>query len=425
MAHSTDQHALALVLDPTDELDDLRAVRQLHARPLGQIVCEPDPTCSRQDLALYVLEALGKAPGERARAWARAQLLLEAEQIRELVLLRAHLLSYPALRQLADTTEQTGTRLWLVCPRERPTSPIAQLLERRPHTSSTLTRLVEQLAVAPRPDTEDDGLPPHGGLDFPYVRHREQPRRTRSHLAHGLRGHDRQAVLASYDDAREWTAAWLDEHLDGAQQEAADALWRLAAQPPTASESLTRARAGVDALTAAGCPVKESVLDHLPLDQWGERRPSTYRQEIDRAVELADRCPDLAHAGLIALSLITGCRYRIVRILAADLTPDAASILLTAGNPWAVPPDLRRLLTPLRALAERSGRLTPLLSSLASGALPTARTLRRVYDEHHVPDSLRVNGTRTHDDEEDALESLARDNRGVLDRLSPARLFQH
>lgn len=237
MAHSTDQHALALVLDPEDDLDDLRAARQLHARPLGQIVCEPDPTCDRHDLAHHLLEALGKAPGERAGAWARAQLLLEAEQIRELVLLRAHLLSYPALRQLADTTEQARTRLWIVCPRERPTGPIAPLLERRPHTTSGMQDLVAQLAITPRLKTADDDLPVPGGADFPYVRHRDHPRRARAHLAHGLRGEERKAVLDSYDDAHKWFTAWLDSNLDATQQEAADALWRLSAQPATPSDS--------------------------------------------------------------------------------------------------------------------------------------------------------------------------------------------
>lgn len=424
MAHSADQHALTLVLDPEDDLDDLRAVRQLHARPLGQIVCEPDPTCDHHDLAHHLLEALGKTPGERAHAWSRAQLLLEADQIQDLVLLRAHLLSYPALRQLADTTGQTGTRLWILCPRERPTGPIAQLLERRPHMTSTLPELLEQLSITARLHTADDDLPAAGNIDFPELHRRDRPRRSSNDLAHRLRGHDRCTVLSSYSDAHDWTTAWLEAHPDATQQQAADALWHLVAQPVTASESLVRAHAGLDALAAADCPVRNDAFDHLLLDEWGERRPSIYREEIDRAIELADRCPDLAEAGLIALSLITGCRHRIVRILAADLPHDAAGIQLTAHEPWAVPPALRRLLMPLRALAERSGPLTPLLSSLASGAHPNARTLRRVYDQNHVPDSLRVNGTRTGDDN-DLTEWLARNSRDVLDRLHPARLFQH
>lgn len=423
MAQSSDQNRLALVLDPEDDLGSLRALRQLHARPLGQIVCEPDPTCDYHDLAHHLLEALGKSTSDRPGAWKRAQLLLQAEQTRELILLRAHLLSYPALRRLADVAEQTSTRLWLICARERPTGPILQLLERRPHTTSALPALIEQLSVTPQLDAEDDDLPRHGGLDFPYLQLLERPRRTVKDLAYRLRGPDRAAVISSYVDARRWMSDWLDLRPEVTQQEAADAVWRLAAATPTAGEAVVRAFAALHALAAAGCDVRPNAFDGLWIDDWGERRPSTYRAEIARAAEIADRSPDLATAGLMALSLLTGCRYRIVRVRAADLTQGATGAYLSNPKPWAVPPALRPFLTALQAVALSLGPRTPLLSSLGSGAHPNIRTLRRIYDQQGVPDSLRVIGARTA--EPDESEWPSRDSRDVLDRLHPVRLFAH
>ena len=424
MAQSSDQNRLALVLDPEDDLDSLRALRQLHARPLGQIVCEPDPTCDYHDLAHHLLDALGKTTSDRRGAWKRAQLLLQAEQTRELILLRAHLLTYPALRRLADVAEQTSTRLWLICARERPTGPILQLLERRPHTSDTLPRLIEQLSVTPQLDLEDDDLPQHGGLDYPYLQLLEHPRRTVRDLAYRLRGPDRAAVLDGYHDARQWTTGWLAQRPEATRQDAADAAWRLTAATPTASEAVVRAHAALHAFSDFGWTVRPAALDHLNIDDWGERRPTTYLDELNRAAGLADRCADTGHAGLIALTMLTSCRYVIVRIPAANVTPGATAIYLVARSPWAIPPILRPYLNALRAQALRRGPAIELLSCLAGrGRRPHPNTLRRIYNQHHVPDSLRVYGTGAVDPDQLAGDSLIRDGRSVLDRLTPTRLF--
>jgi hypothetical protein len=56
----TADRTLTLVLDPDDDGDDLARLRRLHARPLGQIVCEPAPGGGAAGLARSVLAALGK-----------------------------------------------------------------------------------------------------------------------------------------------------------------------------------------------------------------------------------------------------------------------------------------------------------------------------------------------------------------------------
>jgi hypothetical protein len=56
----TADHTLTLVLDPDDDVDDLARLRRLHARPLGQVVCEPAPGGGTAGLARNLLAALGK-----------------------------------------------------------------------------------------------------------------------------------------------------------------------------------------------------------------------------------------------------------------------------------------------------------------------------------------------------------------------------
>jgi hypothetical protein len=165
VAHSAEQQTITLVLDPDDELDTLRALRALHARPLGQIVCEPAST-GAAELAHHLLTSLGKTPGERKYAWQRAQALLSADQIEHILLLRAHRLTYPALRRLADAAQSSASRLWIIAAGETATQPVCQLLEQRPRTIVAIDQALATLAI-PLPD--DDGLPADHGDDFPLL----------------------------------------------------------------------------------------------------------------------------------------------------------------------------------------------------------------------------------------------------------------
>lgn len=86
-------------------------MRHLHARPFGQVVCEPAPGGGTAGLARSVLGALGKDLDVGPICdplWRLVQIHLGAERVRELILLRAHTLTYPALRRLADHTSDVG-----------------------------------------------------------------------------------------------------------------------------------------------------------------------------------------------------------------------------------------------------------------------------------------------------------------------------
>ena len=113
----TAERTLTVAHDPHDDVDTLNRLRRLHARPFGQIVCEPPPTGATSGLARSVLAALGKDPDlgpRRDPLWRLVDVHLRAERTRQLVVLRAHTLTYAPLRRLADITDAADIHLWLV-----------------------------------------------------------------------------------------------------------------------------------------------------------------------------------------------------------------------------------------------------------------------------------------------------------------------
>ena len=122
MARTADR-SVTLVLEPDDDVDTLARLRRLHARPLGQVVCEPAPGGGCAGLAYGLLAALGKTldfEPPRDPLWRLVDVHLQAEGVRHLVVLRAHTLTYLALRRVADHAHDVGARLWLVVHQERP-----------------------------------------------------------------------------------------------------------------------------------------------------------------------------------------------------------------------------------------------------------------------------------------------------------------
>ena len=236
MARTADR-TLSLVLDPDDDVDTLARLRRLHARPLGYVVCEPAPGGGSAGLARSLLAALGKdldVGPRRDPLWRLVDVHLRAERVRELILLRAHTLTYPALRRLADLADAADVRLSLVVHHERAPAPVAQLLESLPHTTTGLQALLEHMPDLADSST-DASLPLGAGLDFPYLDQIDSDfepvprRRARTALARGLSRRDRDAVYDAWDQAHAWTAGWLDGHGDSTSPDAADAVYSLGA----------------------------------------------------------------------------------------------------------------------------------------------------------------------------------------------------
>lgn len=147
------QSPLRWVSDPADEL---RCVHGLLARcdlSRGVIVCLAAPGAPWPVLARDLLLALGKdrhalAGLGRARLAELTQLWMRAEQVRHLVVLRAHLLPAETLSSLEQLAEHLDIAIWLVAhDPQHPRAPamawtaLIALLDREPTGNSSPTEI--------------------------------------------------------------------------------------------------------------------------------------------------------------------------------------------------------------------------------------------------------------------------------------------
>lgn len=113
----------------------MRGLGACHAPHAGIVVCEPTPGGdTRLQLGADLLVALGKRPRTliaerlRMRAWELAIIWLRAEDIKHLVILRAHLLGPQRWSDLIELSTQTDIKVWLVVHGPRPRVPDRSVL---------------------------------------------------------------------------------------------------------------------------------------------------------------------------------------------------------------------------------------------------------------------------------------------------------
>ncbi|MFI6503878.1 hypothetical protein [Nonomuraea typhae] len=117
-----DEHqAVTVLIDPRDTATITQQALLGHDRDGGRITVHPTPaTHSLIALAHDLLTALGKRYGpdaeakQVARAWRQVTAWVCAYRIAQIVVLRTHLLSRPALARLVQLTSETGAALCLV-----------------------------------------------------------------------------------------------------------------------------------------------------------------------------------------------------------------------------------------------------------------------------------------------------------------------
>jgi hypothetical protein len=382
----TADRTVTLVLDPDDDVDTLVRLRRLHARPLGQVVCDPAPGGGSAALAYGLLAALGKTldfEPPRDPLWRLVGLHLRAERVRHLVVLRAHTLTYLALRRVADHAHGVDARLWLVVHQERPPAAVAQLLEGVPHETAPLAAL---LALTPDLDDGDTELPAGAGLEFPYLSaihdlFEPLPRRgVRTTLTRGLSRPDRAAVYRTWDQAHDWMARWLGDRAEWIDQEAADAILALARGGETASEIYVRVRAALDAFEQAGVATNVRAVDRILEHSYGETRPCELNAAVAHAAALADQTPDPQLAALIATAALTRCPYYLRHANLRGLASDGAVLVGPYGGVLAIPPELRRFLAAWQHERARqaAGRDIPLFTGNSHGRISQPAIRRRL-----------------------------------------------
>ena len=387
MARTADR-SVTLVLDPDDDVDTLARLRRLHARPLGQVVCEPAPGGGSTGLAYGLLAALGKTvelDPPRDPLWCLIDVHLRAERVRHLVVLRAHTLTYPALRRVADHTHTAGAQLWLVVHQERAPTPIAQLLEGIPHETASVPAL---LALIPELGDDHSGLdvPLGRGLEFPYlapIRDLYEPlprRRVRTTLTRGLPRAERAAVYDTWEQAHDWTLRWIDDRGEPIDQDAADAVLALARAGDTASEIYVRIRAALDAFQQAGVKTNLRAVDAVFEHSYGETRPCELNTAAAHAAGLADQTPDPELAALIAVGVLARSPYYIRHANLRGLASDGAILAGPYGGMLAVPPELRRFLATWQheRTCQADGRPLPLFAGNSHGRISQPAIRRRL-----------------------------------------------
>jgi hypothetical protein len=385
----TADRSVTLVLEPDDDVDTLTRLRRLHARPLGQIVCEPAPDGGSAALAYGLLAALGKTielEPPRNPLWQLIDVHLRAERVRHLIVLRAHTLTYPALRRIADRADTANARLWLVVHQERPPAPIAQLLEGVPHETAALPAL---LALAPELGDDDRGrldVPLGRGLEFPYlapIHDLYEPlprRRVRSALTRGLPRTARATVYDTWAQAHDWTLQWIVDRAELIDQDAADAVLALARHGDTASETYVRIRAALDAFQQAGVKTNLRAVDAVFEHSYGETRPCELNAAAAHAAALADQTPDPELAALIAVAALTRSPYYLRHANLRGLASDGATLVGPYGGVLAVPPELRRFLATWQHERQRHAddRSLPLFLGNSHGRISQPAVRRRL-----------------------------------------------
>ncbi|MCA1700740.1 MAG: hypothetical protein LC790_18275 [Actinobacteria bacterium] len=431
MARTADR-TLTLVLDPDDDVDTLARLRRLHARPLGYVVCEPAPGGGSSGLARSLLAALGKTldlEPAREPLWRLVNIHLRAEQTRQLIVLRAHTLTYPALHRLAGHADAAGAQLWLVVHQDRPPGPVAQLLEALPHQTTSLQALLKHTPELAEADT-DEHVPLGAGLEFPYLSAIDNVfdpmprRRVRLTLTHGLPRRDRAAVYDTFDQAHDWTLRWLDEHAEWTYQDAADAVLALARRGDTASEIYVRIRAALDALDRTGIDTNVDAVDRVFERSFGETRPcqlnaAVSRAAVSRAAALADQSADPRLAALIAVAVLARCPHYIRLANFRGLASDGAVLAGPWGGALTIPPELRRFLATWHD--ERKPRATaqaiPLFPGNSHGRA-SQPAIRRHLTRLNAPASLWEDPPDT-----TIGEGAGADGRALLLRLSAWHLW--
>jgi len=400
------------VFDPADTLACARLVAGLADLGAGRAVCHPTPNDpSGTWLAVDLLVALGKrldAPLlERIshRAWPLAEVWLRAEPIRDLFVLRAHLLSPRALGRLVALRQRCGLRLWLIVhrPALRPAQQRTLELDAATWCAIDLPAFSSRWpASTDQPDpsgppgpaatgraygdadgaADGSGFPAVPGADFPVFRatcrrlldpdsftevdrcYCDTMRRLlawladHSELLHTMDRCDPQAVRraaiwhdtawAEADDdpgvrtARAHARRSLAQVWDHFTTRAAEQLFAVTAADRTPTETLVRFRAAQAAFLRHGLLL---TLDPTMLAMLG---PGDDRARLhpQAAMRLRGCCtPRCAAAATLTLATRADT-VQLARLRIGDLTGDGATVHLD-GTTVAIPTHARSLLRAL------------------------------------------------------------------------------
>ncbi|MFC0250252.1 hypothetical protein ACFFIO_17245, partial [Citricoccus parietis] len=305
-----------------------------HDPTAGLVVVHPTPAgITSQDLGHDLLRALGRPihrlAAERLQgsrpAWRAVAAWLHADQLSDLIVLRAHLLGADRWSQLIELSRGTGTRLTLVCHTRSIPSPLAQALTKIDHRILTNLELLDLPAGGHRPSAPpaaDPGMASLPRVTYPGVIN------FRRYAFDQLGPIEFARFDTIYRSAQETTLAWLDGRPDAAtsddEREAAMGLLsELVHDSPSRTHTLARLRGAQAAFRWHGfkltLPASRDLLDVLA-------GPGLTSQPVTDQL-LAQIRANVAHkaiAAALATSLFTGLApTSLMPLTWKSLTPGA------------------------------------------------------------------------------------------------------
>jgi len=377
-----------VLTDPGDSPGCVAGLTARHDLGRGVVVCLPQPgPGAAPALAGDLLIALGKFPGALAaehlsrRGGELAGLWLRAEQVQDLVVLRADRLPARCWTSLAALTADAGTRLWLVVHRAA-TAPgqLAALAPPAGRPPAVLRPWQAALAFLPGPGPGNGGdpvFPTVPDVEFPLFRAAARrlldPAAFASVDAVYLDTYARARACAGLLRGRGTAAS--------AGERAAAVLQQLTIDAASAGEVLARMRAAQAGLLAQGLFLD---LDLPAARAWNNSKPRLDDATVTRLRGLAGP----AAAAAVTLTRATGMRPdQLGALRCGDVSDgDAGLQVRTRGVTYRLP---ARAAGPVRAAVldrhragagDATAHPEPLFTG-ATGAPMTARQLHKLCSQ--------------------------------------------
>ena len=387
-----------VLLDPGDEVRVSVGLLERHDPAGGLVVVHPTPGLSSPAaIAHDVLAALGRSirrlkaerlvgstqAGRAVVAW------LVADQIEDLVVLRADRLSAVGWNWLLAVCQRTGTRLLLICHAQAVPPALADVLEGATHEIVTdLHRALPDRwdrQGRARETIHSVPVPVPEAVDLPrYPNEQINTYRSAAPTAIGLRGF--LQTDAVYQHGRAAAGTWLDTHLTGAGKVLDIAqvqlfLTELVAHSPTRNHSLARLRGAQAGFRARSFDLKlppwQLMIDGQLTGPGLDHTPARLSVPVLQRIRAGVAHPTIG-AG-IALSLLTQLPILFLHSLPWEaLSPNNDALRLTwfpkratlvpstftirKHHPitavFPVPPTVRPLLQAVRCLAAETDNTT-------------------------------------------------------------------
>lgn len=294
-------------------------MRRLAAVEQGRAVCHPTPgETGQRSMALDLLVALGKDHDALAierlspKAWPLARTWVAAEQIRDLLVLRAHLLPGARWADLLSLQGAPGMRLWLIVHQGAPTAA-----QRRTLNNSAgeveLAQFSDHWASAVDGSAGAEARPVLPSEDFLVFR-----AACRRHLAQEHFDYVDEQYRRSLDETATWLRAW-PEATPLSRPAVHAFLQRLTADCGDAADALVRFRALQSELFRHGWLLSARGQEVAAFD------PTTAVARLDqhRATRLRavaePRATALAMASLVSEAALDA----ILRMKVGDVSPGA------------------------------------------------------------------------------------------------------